>query len=90
MTWVKIVVTKLPHAMIINELKVIKLFCELDDFAEAFNKQVILHMVGQRNPKSVHKPEVNVSEMMCIEILYHQAGISAFSIIMSRKWKRDI
>ena len=61
MTWVKIVVTKLPHAMIINELKIIKLFCELDDFTQQFNKKISEHMLERANPKSVHKPEIDVN-----------------------------
>jgi hypothetical protein len=28
----KIIVTKLPHTMIINEPKVVKFFCDLNDF----------------------------------------------------------
>ena len=78
MTWVKIVVSKLPHAMIINEIKVIKLFCELADFTQAFNKKMSEHMIGTVHPKSVHKPEIDVSEMMCIEILYHHSGHKCF------------
>ena len=78
MTWVKIVVTKLLHAMIINELKVIKLFCELDDFTQAFNKKIAEHQLEKYNPKSVHKPELDVLEMMCIEILYHHSGYKCF------------
>lgn len=50
MTWVKIVVTKLTHAMIINEYKVIKLFCEVDDFAQAFDKKLSEHLIGGPGP----------------------------------------
>jgi len=78
MTWIKIVVTKLPHAMILNEFKVIKLFCELDDFAQAFNKKLSEHMLEKKNPQSFHKPEIDISEMMCIEILYHHSGYKCF------------
>ena len=78
MTWVKIVVTKLPHAMIINEIKVIKLFCELDDFAEAFDKKMSSHLLAKHSPQSFHRPEISVSEMMCIEILYHHSGYKCF------------
>jgi hypothetical protein len=74
----KIVVTKLPHAMIINGLKIIKLFCELDDFSSEFNKKIAEHMLEKSSPKSFNKPEITVSEMMCIEILYHHSGYKCF------------
>jgi hypothetical protein len=64
--------------MIINELKVIKLFCELDDFTQQFNKKFCTHLLEQKNPQSFHKPEINISEMMCIEILYHHSGYKCF------------
>ena len=35
-------------------------------------------MLGQKNPRSVHKPEIDLSEMMCIEILYHHSGYKCF------------
>jgi len=64
--------------MIINELKVIKLFCELDDFTQQFNKKFYTHLLGQKSPQSFHKPEIDISEMMCIEILYHHSGYKCF------------
>ena len=64
--------------MIINELKIIKLFCELDDFSTEFNKKIAEHMLGKSNPQSFNKPEITVSEMMCIEILYHHSGYKCF------------
>ncbi len=70
--------TKLPHAMIINEIKIIKLFCELDDFSNEFNKKMLQHMLGKVSPQSFHRPQISVSEMMCIEILYHHSGYKCF------------
>jgi hypothetical protein len=35
MAWVKIVVAKLTHTMLINPLKVIQIFCEMDDFVKS-------------------------------------------------------
>lgn len=64
--------------MIINELKVIKFFCELDDFTQAFDQKMAEHLIGKCSPQSVNKPEINVSEMMCIEILYHHSGYKCF------------
>lgn len=70
--------TKLPHAMIIIEFKVIKLFCELDDFSSEFSKKIAEHMLEKISPQSFNKPEISVSEMMCIEILYHHSGYKCF------------
>ena len=38
MAWVKIVVAKLTHAMLINPLKAIQIFCEMDDFVKSVEK----------------------------------------------------
>ena len=70
--------TKLLHAMIINELKVIKLFCELDDFVGEFDKKLCGHSLGSDHPKSFHKPQLTIAEMMSIEILYHHSGYKCF------------
>lgn len=64
--------------MIINELKVINLFFELDDFVIAFDKKVAERMLGDQSPQSTNKPEISHSEMMCIEILYHYSGYKCF------------
>jgi hypothetical protein len=63
MTLIKIVVTKLLHAMIINELKVIKLFCELDDFVGEFDKKLCGHSLGSDHPRSFHKPQLTIAEI---------------------------
>lgn len=64
--------------MIINELKVINLFLELDDFVIAFDKKFSERLVETRSPQSVNKPGISISEMMCIEILYHNSGYKCF------------
>lgn len=64
--------------MIINELKVIKLFCELDDFVSIFDKKMAEHLIDLPNRKSVNKPEISMGEMLCIEILYHHSGYKCF------------
>jgi hypothetical protein len=64
--------------MIINELKVINLFCELDDFVTAFDKMMADHSIQSPNAKSVNRPEISISEMMCLEILYHHSGYKCF------------
>ena len=70
--------------MIINELKIIKLFCELDDFSTEFNKKMTEYMLGKNNAQSFNKPEITVSEMMCIEILYHRSGYKCFGELVCR------
>lgn len=69
---------KLFHAIIINELKIIKLFCELNDFTMEFDKKLCEQSLGSNHPKSFHKPEITIAEMMCIEILYRQSGYKCF------------
>lgn len=64
--------------MIINELKVINLFCELDDFVIAFDKKIAERMLENTSLQSVNRPEISHSEMMCIEILYHHSGYKCF------------
>jgi Transposase DDE domain len=74
----KIVVPQLRHTMIINELKVIELFCELDDFCSEFDRKLAAHLIANKPAKSVNTPEISISEMMCIEILYHHSGYKCF------------
>lgn len=64
--------------MIQNPLKVIQIFCELDDFINAVEKFLNHKLIGSSNPQSVHKPEISLSEMMCIELLYHLSGYKCF------------
>jgi len=64
--------------MIINALKVIQIFCELDDFTNAVEKFLGYKLLGSANPQSVHKPDISWSEMMCIEMLYHLSGDKCF------------
>jgi len=78
MTWIKIVVTKLPHAMIINELKVIQTFCEMDDFIISCEQFVGGKLIGSKSPHAVNVPGISVSEIMCIELLYHLSGFKCF------------
>lgn len=62
--------------MIINQLKVIQLFCEVDDFAKTVEKFMSHKLIG--SPQSVNRPGISLSEMMCIEILYHLSGYKCF------------
>jgi hypothetical protein len=64
--------------MIINPMKVIQIFCELDDFINAVEKFLDGKLLGTSNPRSVHRPAISLSEMMCIELLYHLSGYKCF------------
>lgn len=64
--------------MIINELKVIQIFCELDDFVNECEKFVGSKLLGSTSPHSVNEPGITASEMMCIELLYHLSGYKCF------------
>src|SRR5215210_5196753 len=78
MAWVKIVVAKLTHAMLINPLKVIEMFCEMDDFVKSVEKFLEGKLLGSHSPHAVNEPDISLSEMMCIEALYHLSGYKCF------------
>ena len=78
MAWVKIVVAKLTPAMLINPLKVIQMFCEMDDFVKSVEKFLEGKLPGSYSPHAVNEPGISVSEMMCIEALYHLSGYKCF------------
>jgi hypothetical protein len=66
--------------MLINEVKLIQLFCEIDDFCGVYEQKLVGHLLPV-NPKSKHstnKPGISLSEMMTIEILYHLSGHKCF------------
>lgn len=66
--------------MLINELKLIELFCELDDFCLLYEQKAATHQLCAttltRCP--TRKPAISLSEMMTIEITYHQSGYKCF------------
>jgi len=64
--------------MIINELKVIQTFCEIDDFIISCEQFVEGKLIGSKSPHAVHEPGISASEMMCIELLYHLSGFKCF------------
>ena len=78
MAWVKIVVAKLTHAMLINPLKVIQIFCDMDDFVKSVEKFLEGKTLGSHSPHAVNEPGISLSEMMCIEVLYHLSGYKCF------------
>jgi hypothetical protein len=50
----------------------------LDDFVTAFDKKMADHLIQAPNPKSINRPEISISEMMCLEILYRRSGYKCF------------
>ena len=67
--------------MFINETKLIKIFCDCDDFIKAIPLVTNLSCAGQigngkREPTRV--PSISISEIMCILILYHHSGMKCF------------
>jgi len=64
--------------MIINELKVIQIFIEMDDFVSTCEKFVGSKLIGSPSPHAVNEPGITVSEMMCIELMYHLSGYKCF------------
>jgi len=78
--------------MIINETKLIQIFCDCDDFCkivEKFPKPKLLATSGS-NP--TRKPSITLSECMCIMIIYHHSGMKCFQyyyeeIVLGKKMK---
>ena len=48
------------------------LFCSIDDFWKKFEANWKEHLIGISQPKRGPKPELSVSEMMTIVIMFHQ------------------
>lgn len=89
MTLLKIVVTKLPHAMNIKELKIIKLFCEMNDFTQnsirnysrIYWEQMILNQSTDRKL---------IFLISCVlKFCIITAAINSFNITINRKSKKD-
>jgi hypothetical protein len=66
--------------MLINEVKLIQLFCEVDDFAKVYEQKLAPHLLpANHNSKhSSNKPRICLSEMMTLEIVYHLSGYKCF------------
>jgi len=66
--------------MIINEVKLIQLFCEIDDFTAIYERKLAPHLLPAISNReySSNKPHICLSEMMSIEILYHLSGYKCF------------
>jgi hypothetical protein len=66
--------------MLINELKLVQLFCEIDDFTHVYEQKLAGHLlpVTPNSKHSSNKPRISLSEMMTLEILYHLSGHKCF------------
>ena len=66
--------------MLINEVKLIQLFCEIDDFTSIYEQKLAGHLLpfNLHSKHSTHKPGISLSEMMTLEILYHLSGYKCF------------
>jgi Transposase DDE domain len=66
--------------MLINEVKLVQLFCEIDDFTSIYEQKLAGHLlpVTPNSKHSTHKPCISLSEMMTLEILYHLSGYKCF------------
>lgn len=66
--------------MLINEVKLIQLFCEADDFMSIYEHKLASHLLpaNYNSKHSVNKPRISLSEMMTLEIVYHLSGHKCF------------
>ena len=54
------------------------LFCSVDDFWKIFEKEWKKSLIENSKPITGPKPELSVSEMMTIMILFHQSNFRTF------------
>ncbi|HEX8279604.1 MAG TPA: hypothetical protein VF540_12955 [Segetibacter sp.] len=86
MAGVKIVVPKLTHAMLINPLKVIQIFCEMDDFVKSVEKFLEGKILGSYSPHAFNERGYYFIRNGCVLKCYITlVAISAFNIIISRQ-----
>lgn len=66
--------------MLINELKLVQLFCEIDDFTFVYEQKLAGHLLPATltGRHSINKPHISLSEMMTLEIVYHLSGHKCF------------
>jgi hypothetical protein len=54
------------------------LFCSVDDFWTSFEREWSKHLIGSGKPRTGPEPELSISEMMTIVILFHQSNFRTF------------
>ena len=65
--------------MLINTLKVVEIFCEIDDFCRVYEEKLAQHLLPSAASKhSSNQPSLSLSEIMTIEILYHRSSYKCF------------
>ena len=65
--------------MLLNEYKLIEIFCSVDDFCTLYEEKLLPHLLpSTSSKKSVNTPSLSLSEMMVIELLYHLSGHKCF------------
>jgi hypothetical protein len=75
--------------MLINTVKLVELFCEVDDFCVVFEQKLAPHLLGNASSKhSSNKPSIALSEMMTIEILYHRSGSKCFEYFYEQEIRK--
>lgn len=65
-----------------DELKLIEIFCETDDFCQVFSVWEQTHLLG--NTQGNRKPRLSDSEIMTILIFYHLSGFKCFKYYYNR------
>jgi hypothetical protein len=61
-----------------NEEHIIRIFCEVDDFISAMQKNLNPRLLGPRERQRVRETNLSDSEMATIVILFHQSGYRTF------------
>jgi len=54
------------------------LFCSVDDFRKQFEAHWTENLIGSRKPRRGPPPELSISEMITIAIMFHQSNYTAF------------
>lgn len=55
-----------------------ELYCTVDDFWKSFKHEWDMHLIDSGKSKRGPEPELTISEMMTIVILFHQSGYRTF------------
>ena len=59
-------------------MDLIKLYCSVDDFWKSFKQEWDKHLIAAGKSKRGPEPELSISEMMTIVILFHQSNYRTF------------
>lgn len=70
----------------------VELYCSVDDFWKSFSSDWQAHLIESKKPKRGPEPELSISEMMTIVILFHQSNYRTFKhfyAFVNQYHKRD-